>query len=103
MNLRLVIWMALMLVHFLAGLVAWKGGSEFLGPLVAASVYLPLWPLEQLGLTLTHSTGWFFPPPTVWGWCAVLIFWVLAHYLLATAIARLNERARQWRRNRVAG
>lgn len=89
---RLAIWFSLALLHFLAGLVAWKGGSEFLGPLVAASVYLPLWPLGKLGLPVTHGSGWFFPPPTLLGWGIVLIFWATVYWLVACGLGKLSRK-----------
>jgi hypothetical protein len=94
-KLRLAIWMALMLVHFLAGLVAWKGGNEFLGPLVAASVYLPLWPLEALGLPLTQGTGAFFPPPTLLGWGVVVVVWAAVYWLIAVLAEKFGVRSRR--------
>ena len=90
--LRVAIWIALSLLHALAGLVA-SNGNEALGPVVAASVYLPLWPLGALGLPVTHGSGWFFPPPTALGWCLVVVFWAAVYWFVASLIGR---GARRW-------
>lgn len=94
---RIHIWSALLTVHFTAGVWAWLGDSDRLGAIVAGSVYLPLWPLGELGVPVVRQSGWFFPPPTYLGWFIVVVFWLLAYWYIAGLLAHLFTR-----RNRAA-
>jgi hypothetical protein len=85
---RTLIWLALVSVHATAGAYAWLVGGDRIAAIVAGSIYLPLLPLEKLGLPVVQSTGWFFPPPTALGWLFVAAFWVVLHWYLAALIAR---------------
>ncbi|MDM0030896.1 hypothetical protein QTI33_01925 [Variovorax sp. J22P271] len=55
-----------------------------LAPLVAASVYLPLMPLQQMGVPVFgsgESGGW--AAPSVLGWAAVVAVWAVTWWAVA--------------------
>ena len=70
---RTLIWLALVSIHASAGAYAWLVDGDRIAAIVAGSIYLPLLPLEKLGLPVVRSTGWFFPPPTALGWFCVAV------------------------------
>lgn len=64
-----------------------------LAPLIAGSVYLPLMPLQQMGIPVfssRESGGW--AAPSALGWASVISVWALAWW----AVAKLTFRL--WRR-----
>ena len=89
---RTVIWAFLVASH--GGIAAWGSSSDRVGPIVAGSIYLPLWPFDQLGLPVFHRSGWFFPPPTVPGWSVLIAVWVLVYWYLAAFVVWLFRRRR---------
>ncbi|MDM0110320.1 hypothetical protein QTH97_35915 [Variovorax sp. J22R24] len=84
--------------HIFAALVLLHGtGMLFapdpLAPLIAGSVYLPLMPLQRLGVPVFasgESGGW--PGPSLLGWATVVIAWGVTWSLVARLTAGL------WRR-----
>lgn len=94
---RMQIWSALLTVHLAAGVWSWVGEWDRLGAIVAGSIYLPLWPLGELGVPVFRQNGWFFPPPTYLGWVIVVVFWLVAYWCIAGLLAHLSAR-----RNRAA-
>jgi hypothetical protein len=67
---------------------------EVIGPVVAGTVYLPLWPLASLGAPVLASApagGWASPSLT--GWLVLLLFWAILWSALVRAAAKL------WRRS----
>ncbi len=83
-----LIWLALVSVHAVAATYAWLVGGDRIAAIVAGSIYLPLLPLEKLGLPVVRSAGWFFPPPTALGWFFVAAFWVVLYWFVAALIVR---------------
>lgn len=67
---------------------------ERMAPAVAGTVYLPLWPLQALGLPVfgrAEAGGW--PGPSLLGWVVVAVIWAAIWWLAVTAVARLCRRA----------
>ena len=91
---RVFIWLALASVHAIAFVYGWVVGGDRIAAIVAGSIYLPLLPLEKLGVHVTRSTAWFFPPPTALGWLFVIAFWLVVYWVLAALIAKLVGKQR---------
>jgi hypothetical protein len=85
----IVIWLALVAVHAAVLALGWAVGSDWLAAIVVGSIYLPLWPLGKLGIPVVQQTGWFFPPPTLVGWVAIVICWSLVYWCIAVVVAWL--------------
>ena len=68
-------WLTLLVAHAL--LVAFAGWlPEPVGPVVAASIYVPLWPFHSLGVSVfgaAESGGW--AAPSLLGWAVVGSVW----------------------------
>ena len=93
---RASIWLAMVAVHLAAGAWGWFAGSDRLAAIVAASIYIPLWPFDKLGVPVFPQSGWFFPPPTYLGWAIIVALWLITYWYLAAMIARFlakHERA----------
>jgi len=61
-------------------------------PALAATVYLPLWPLAALGLPVfgpAESGGW--PGPSPLGWVAFALLWAAVWAMLLATIDRLRK------------
>lgn len=74
--------------------LAWLS-PEGLAPLIAGSLYLPLLPLQAIGLPVFatgESGGW--PAPSVLGWALALLVWLALWWAMATLLARLLARHR---------
>lgn len=72
--------------------LAWAS-PEALAPLIAGSLYLPLLPLQALGLPVfaqAESGGW--PAPSALGWTLVLLLWLALWWAMASLLARLRLR-----------
>jgi hypothetical protein len=64
------------------------------GPALAATVYLPLWPLSALGMPVfgaTPSGGW--AGPNAAGWCVLLVAWAVLWSIPVLGVATLWRRA----------
>jgi hypothetical protein len=64
--------------------------SEILAPVVAGSIYLPLMPLESLGIPVfapAESGGW--PSPSLLGWETIVSLWSALWLVMATFLSRL--------------
>jgi len=69
---------------------------EVVAPVVAATAYLPLWPLASLGVPVLGSApagGW--ASPSLAGWLVLLLFWAIVWWTLVAAAARLRGRRRR--------
>jgi hypothetical protein len=85
--------LALVTVHAAVLALGWAVGSDWLAAIVVGSIYLPLWPLGKLGVPVVRS-GWFFPPPTLIGWLAIVICWSFVYWCIAVVVARLMAERR---------
>ncbi len=64
--------------------------SEAVAPVVAGSIYLPLMPLEAVGIPVfdhAESGGW--APPSLLGWMIVVSLWSALWLVMATLLSRL--------------
>ena len=89
-KLRLIVFLSLTCAH---GAFVGLGSqlSENLAPVAAGTIYLPLWPLNRVGISVfgrAESGGW--PGPSFLGWLCVIAFWSALWWLLATAIAKVH-------------
>lgn len=67
---------------------------ESVAPVVAGTIYLPLWPLGSIGLPVfgrAESGGW--PGPSMLGWLFVAVIWSALWWTVLAAIAKI----RTWR------
>lgn len=89
MNLRWLLFIALAGLH--AGATVFPSGS--LAPVVAGTIYLPLMPLQVVGVPVfatAESGGW--PAPSPLGWFAVIVLWLAIWWMVALLGARLFSR-----------
>lgn len=96
MTLRWALGPAIALLQTGLAAAAPDGLSDRLAPLLAASVYLPLWPLSALGLPVLSSAeagGWAAPSALGWAVCvtAWATFWGLLGFA-PSAIRRWHRR-----------
>ena len=64
-----------------------------LAPLLAGSIYLPLLPLQEIGIPVMlapQSGGWAAPAPL--GWTLVLIFWPLVWWWMARCLSVIAKK-----------
>lgn len=89
-SLRLTVFLGLISAH--AVLVVLGGVlPDAIAPIVAGSVYLPLWLLQALGLPVfggAESGGW--AGPSLLGWLVVAALWSAVWWLLVTALAKMR-------------
>jgi hypothetical protein len=97
MQRRWIVFAALVLVHALLVATAGRASppwfAERLAPLAAASIYLPLWPLHSVGLSVfgpAESGGW--SAPSLLGWVIVVAVWLAVWFGVATLLTRLFMR-----------
>lgn len=87
---------ALVALH--AGAVAFAEAlPDTWGPALAATVYLPLWPLSAVGMPVfgpAPSGGW--PGPSAAGWAVLLVAWSLMWSIPVAVVA-------WWRRRPAPG
>ena len=86
---RAAIWLALVAVHLGAGAWGWSGANDRVAAIVAGTIYLPLWPLDRMGVPVFGATGWMFPALTGVCWASVVAIWLVAYWYLAALLARL--------------
>lgn len=92
MKRRLALVAVLMLLHVLLGLLVEPLHSDRLGALVLATIYVPLLPLDALGLPVFVRHGMFFPGVSPLGWLLAALAWVLVYYGAVTVAARAAGR-----------
>lgn len=66
---------------------------EAVAPVIAGTVYLPLWLLQAAGLPVfgpAESAGW--AGPSLLGWVLVAAIWATLWWLLVTALAKMQDR-----------
>jgi hypothetical protein len=90
-NMRPVL--VLLLIVFHAGFVANVGHlPNAITPAVAATIYVPLWPLASAGFPVfgrAESGGW--PGPSILGWVLLGVFWSALWWLFVSVIARVRS------------
>ena len=89
-RLRLIVLFGLVCAH---GMLVALGSllPDSVAPVVAATIYLPLWLLNAIGLPVfgrAESGGW--PGPSLLGWLFVAAIWSALWWLLLAAIARVR-------------
>lgn len=91
---RPIVILGIVAVHL--ALVASAGSlPDAIQPALAATVYLPLWPLAALGLPVfghAESGGW--PGPSLLGWALFVIVWAAVWAMLLAVISRRRDRRR---------
>lgn len=62
--------------------------------LINAVLVYPIYLLHQLGFTglLKSLSGWGFPPPTVFGWIALIIIWFTINFILIQLVVFIKNR-----------
>ena len=76
----------LALIVFVASL------PDLISEFVAASVYLPLWPLSALGMPVFGAAeSWGWATPSVFGWMLLLIFWSASWVLIVFAAVKVTR------------
>lgn len=88
MHARWFIFAAFVLLHAAAATGLFS--SEILAPVVAGSIYLPLLPLEAVGIPVFapgESGGW--APPSRLGWMLVVLLWSALWLVMATLLSHL--------------
>lgn len=89
MHLRWVMFAVLAGAH---AALAWLSPTA-LAPLIVGSLYLPLLPLQAIGLPVfaaAESGGW--TAPSALGWALVLLLWLALWWAMAALLARLLPR-----------
>jgi hypothetical protein len=88
MHARWFIFAVLVLLHAAAATGLFS--TEAVAPVVAGSIYLPLMPLEAVGIPVfapAESGGW--APRSLLGWMMVASLWSALWLAMATFLARL--------------
>ena len=86
MHPRWLIFATLIGIHVMVVVFA----PELIAPLVAGSIYLPLWPLRAIGIPVfgvAASGGW--AAPSLLGWTVVFCLWSAIWFAVATLLSRL--------------
>lgn len=66
---------------------------EPIAPIVAASIYGPLWPLHALGAPVfSASPGWGWSSPNAFGWSILALFWGCIWLAAVSLVVRLTRR-----------
>jgi len=89
----LQLWSLLSGLHLGMALLSRVLGNDRLSALVAGTIYLPLWPLSQVGLPVFQRNPWLIPPPSALGWAFVGAFWSLVYLAIAQVIHRMLSRS----------
>lgn len=84
--------LALVVIH--AVLVALSGGlPDSVARVVAATVYLPLWPPSAMGLRIYgQAESWGWSSPTLLGWCILALLWSLIWFSVSFLVVRPRKR-----------
>lgn len=89
---RVLLVVALLCLH--AASVALSASlPEAIAPAVAATVYLPLWPLSAAGVPVfagAAAGGW--GSPSVAGWLVLLVVWSLLWWSVVATVSRFRRR-----------
>lgn len=95
MKKRLAVVGVLMLLHVLLGFLVEPLHSDRLGALVLATIYVPLLPLDAVGLPVFVRHGLLFPGVSPLGWVLAAVAWALVYYggvsVAARAVARFRR------------
>lgn len=86
-------YIALCAIALHALLVAFAGRlPDSIAPAVAATVYLPLWPLSTLGIPVFgRAESWGWSSPNLLGWLLLTVFWSCTWWLVASVFARASK------------
>jgi hypothetical protein len=82
---------ALIVIH-LALVATGDALPAAIAPAIAATIYLPLWPLSAIGVTVfspAESGGW--ASPSVLGWLVFVAVWSLLWWTLVAVILRMRS------------
>jgi hypothetical protein len=91
MSKTLRIWSLLAALHFGVGALSTVLGNDRLSAIIAGTIYLPLWPVSQLGLPVFERNQWIIPPPNVLGWVFVVAFWALLYWAISLFLGRIFQ------------
>jgi hypothetical protein len=88
---RLIAVFGLILAH-LALVATGDALPAAIAPVIAGTIYLPLWPLSAIGIPVfspAESGGW--ASPSVLGWLAFVAIWSLLWWILVAVIVRVRS------------
>ena len=88
----LQIWSLLCVIHLGVAALSIVLGIDRLSAIVAGTIYLPLWPVDKLGIPVFQRNQWMFPPPNALGWMFVLAFWALLYWAIAVLLNRIFQK-----------
>ena len=88
----LKIWSLLSAIHLGVGALSTVLGIDKLSAIVAGTIYLPLWPVDKLGLPVFQRNQWMIPPPNVLGWIFVFIFWAILYWAIAGLLSHILQK-----------
>ena len=87
---RLIALLSLLFAH--AVLIATADAlPQMIAPVIAGTVYLPLWLLQAVGLPVfgrAEAGGW--PGPSILGWVLVAAIWTTLWWILVATIAKVR-------------
>ena len=87
----LQIWSLLSATHLGVAALSTVLGIDRLTAIVAGTIYLPLWPVDKLGIPVFQRNYWIAPPNAL-GWIFVLAFWALLYWAIAVLLIRIFQR-----------
>ena len=88
----LQIWSLLSVIHVGVAALSTVLGIDRLSAIVAGTIYVPLWPVDKLGIPVFERNQWMIPPPNALGWIFVLAFWALVYWAIAVLLSRIFQR-----------
>ncbi len=88
MKRRVALVGVLMAVHVALGFLVEPLHSDRLGALVVATIYVPLLPLDALGLPVFVRKGMYFPGVSIPGWLLLAVCWALLYFAVLTIASR---------------
>lgn len=91
LGMRQIAILGLILVH-LALVAAGDALPAAIAPVVAGTIYLPLWPLSALGIPVfspAEPGGW--AAPSLLGWLAFVVMWGLVWWAVVALVMRIRR------------
>ncbi|MDK9706990.1 MAG: hypothetical protein OEL83_08060 [Desulforhopalus sp.] len=89
MSKTIQIWSLLSAIHLGVAALSTILGIDRLSAIIAGTIYLPLWPVDILGLPVFQGNQWMIPPPNALGWILVFVFWALLYWIIAVFLVRI--------------